>query len=924
METRLIIIDGNSLINRAYYAMQRPMITKEGIYTQGIYGFLRMLQKIEKEHPAGYIAVAFDMKAPTFRHKEYDDYKAGRKSMPPELAMQMPLLKEVLDAMRIKRVELEGYEADDLIGTIAKWGETQGLAPLIITGDRDELQLASDLTTVMITRKGISRFDLFDRQAMIDHYGFGPDQFIDLKGLMGDASDNIPGLPGVGEKTATKLILEFGSVESLLQNTDKLKGKLKENVEDNAQLAVMSKRLATIDRDAPLELNKEDFKWEEPDKAALLALYKKLEFTSFIRDLHADGADPAAGGIALAADGAQADGNAPAQGGAPRQTPAEALAKIKTRRIWRIDDADGIAALGKAFDGSVILKTCGNTGAIGTAREAGAALTSAAFLAGDDLYYLALDGEDGPALKETLAALIKEKKPAFGGDDLKADYLRLMSLGLSEFETAFDTSIAEYVIDPSKSDYSIPVLAKEYFAYDLVTDADTQDTQLSFIADPDAEAKQKEAETAQAAAWCVLCRLVAGLQDETIAAEGLEKVYRDVELPLIQVMASMEYVGFAADAATLRTIGDGINARVDELTAQIYELAGEEFNIKSPAQLGPILFEKLGLPAGKKTKKGYSTSADILESLADRHPIIPAILEYRSLTKLTGTYIDGLLPLIREDGRIHAHFNQTITATGRISSSDPNLQNIPVRQELGRTVRKAFVPGGEDRILMGADYSQIELRVLAHMSGDEALIDAFNRGEDIHRATAAHVLGIPEDEITPAERSRAKAVNFGVIYGMSAFGLSSNLHITRKEADSYIKDYFAKHGKVKAFMDEQVALAKEQGYVTTILGRKRYIKEINASQYMVRQLGERLAMNSPIQGSAADIIKIAMVNIYRALQPYKSRLILQVHDELIIETYKDEESQIRDLLRETMEGAMDLAVKMSVDLNEGENWYVLK
>ena len=902
MDNRLIIIDGNSLINRAYYAMQRPMITKDGIYTQGIFGFLRMLQKIEKEHPAGYIAVAFDMKAPTFRHKEYEDYKAGRKKMPPELAMQMPLLKDVLDAMKIKRVELEGYEADDLIGTMAKWGEEEGLEPLIITGDRDELQLASDKTTVMITRKGISQFDLFDRQAMVDKYGFGPDQFIDLKGLMGDTSDNIPGLPGVGEKTATKLILEYGSVEGLLENTDKLKGKLKENVEDNAQLAVMSKRLATIDTHAPIELNKEDFRWEEPDYAALLAIYKKLEFTSFIRDLHASGAEIA---------------EESPEGTADLPVPSEVLEKVS---VHRIDAADDFAALEQALkahaEEGVVLKTFGDTGAIGMASEKTEALTAAAFLAGDDLYYVVLDGTER---KEKLAALLQETV-RFGGDDLKQDYLRLMSLGLEVFETAYDTSIAEYVLDPSKSDYSIPVLAKEYFSYDLADEKTfaAANAQLDLFTDPHTAMMER------AKAWCVLCRLVAAAQAEKISAEGLEKVYRDVELPLIPVMASMEYLGFTADADTLKSIGDGISARIDELTQQIYDLAGEEFNIKSTQQLGPILFEKLGLPAGKKTKKGYSTSADILEGLIDQHDIIPAILEYRSLTKLMGTYIDGLLPLIRDDGRIHAHFNQTITATGRISSSDPNLQNIPVRNELGRTIRKAFVPGGEDRILMGADYSQIELRVLAHMSGDPALIESFNNGEDIHRATAARVLGIPEDQITPNERSRAKAVNFGVIYGMSAFGLSSNLHITRKEADQYIKDYFAKHEKVKEYMDTQVALAKDQGYVTTILGRKRYIKEIHASQFMVRQMGERLAMNSPIQGSAADIIKIAMVNIYKALMPYKSRLILQVHDELIIETYKDEEPVIKELLRETMEGAMDLAVKMSVDLNEGDNWYVLK
>ncbi len=906
MEDRFIIIDGNSLINRAYYAMQRPMITREGIYTQGLFGFLRMLHKLQKDYPYGYIGVAFDRKEPTFRHKMYDSYKEGRRPMPPELQMQMPLLKEILKAMGICCVEMAGWEADDIIGTLAAKGEAQGLAPLIITGDKDALQLATKKTQVLITKKGISDFDLFDEQAMVDVYGLTPAQFIDLKALMGDKSDNYPGIPGVGETTATKLLLQFGSLENLLDHTQELKGKLRERVENNVELARLSKTLATIATEVPLEESLEDFKKQEPHGEALLALYQKLEFNSFIRELDLQG-------VVL-------------EDSKPSSLAQDYEKRLAAVELVLIQDPAGLQVLQQALASNpapVGLVTQGNLQAIGTAEEQEEALTALGLLCQDQFYYVPLPRtEAGQQQKKALGALLQSHMAqglAFGGADIKQDYVALMSLGLEDFHTAYDTEVAQYVIDPGRHGYAWPLLAKEYLGVDVEKDLpEGTSVQMDLFGDPVQEQAKESCRKA------VVAQAIAKEQQDILEKEELLQVYEQVELPLIPVMAALEYTGFACNKDTLKTIGEGIQQRVETLTQDIYALAGEEFNIKSPQQLGVILFEKLGLPAGKKTKKGYSTGADILEKNADKHPIVPLILEYRTLTKLQGTYIEGLLPLVREDGRIHAHFNQTIAATGRISSSDPNLQNIPVRQELGRQIRRAFVPGGEDRILLSADYSQIELRILAHMSQDPVLIKAFQEGEDIHRATAANVLGVPPEDITPLERSQAKAINFGVIYGMSAFGLSSNLGITRKEAGEYIDEYFGKHAQVKAFMDDQVAQGKAQGFVSTLMGRKRYIKEINASNFMVRQAGERLAMNSPIQGTAADIIKLAMIRIWEALKPYRSRLILQVHDELIIETYKEEEQVIRPLLQKTMEEAMALDVPLLVDLGEGNTWFDLK
>ena len=885
MGEKIVIIDGNSLINRAYYAMQRPMITREGIYTQGIYGFLNMLGKIRDDYAPEYLTVAFDLKAPTFRHLEYKDYKAGRKPMPPELAMQMPVLKDVLGAMNIPILELEGFEADDIIGTVARLGEEKGLEPLIVTGDKDALQLATDVTKVLITKKGVTDFELFDHDKMIERYNLTPVQFIDLKGLMGDSSDNIPGIPGVGEKTGIKLLEQFGSIENMLANTEQIEREsLRNKVEENAQLAIMSKQLATINRFVPIEFEFESLREEEPDYDRLIELYQKLEFNSFLKKL-----------------------KMPA--GETEKTENAVPLQVEKAIIRDPEELDALTALtGK----EVFIKVFGDYGHVRKPEMQGI------FLMDEKRAFCVDCLQISP---EEAVQTVNHLNLSLSGHDIKDDVFSLMSYGMTDFDISFDTAIAEYVLDVSRSKYDLKTLALEKLHQDIPD-------QNEFVAGS-GQIDMFSDNTAAYLDYGVLLgsitMAVRRCQETEIEEKSLAKVLYDVELPLVEVLASMEVSGVRADKKFIDEFGLQLKEKIQLLELQIYDLAGTQFNINSPVQLGEILFEKLQLPSGKKTKRGYSTSADILEKIKDKHPIVPAVLEYRNLSKLNSTYVEGLKPLIASDGRIHAHFQQTVTATGRISCTEPNLQNIPIRQELGRKLRNAF-EAEEGYTLVGADYSQIELRVLAHLSQDESLIDAFNNGEDIHRMTASRVLGIPADQITVADRSRAKAVNFGVIYGMSGFGLSEELNITRKEAEDYIKEYFKKHEKVKAYMDRQIAGAKETGYSETILGRKRAIHEITASAYMVRQLGERLAMNSPIQGSAADIIKLAMLKVYRELKEKHpaARLILQVHDELIIEVPDSELEEVKELLVRNMESAMNLSVKLAVETNTGHTWYDLK
>lgn len=893
MENRIVIIDGNSLINRAYYAMQRPMITKEGMYTQGIFGFLNMLLKIFDDYDPGYMAVAWDRKTPTFRHEAYDEYKAGRRKMPAELAMEMPVMKEILGAMGIRNLETDGFEADDIIGTVAKMSEAEGLEPLIITGDKDALQLTSDRTHVLITRKGISEFDLYDPEKMKERYELTPEQFIDLKGLMGDQSDNLPGIPGVGEKTGIKLLKQFGSVANLLAHTDEISGaKLRQKVEENAQLALMSRKLAEIRTNVPLDVSPADLKIGEPDSGKLMDLFTKLEFSRFLKRFTEMGMIAGAG--------------------AEEEEEAEESSFL--RHLIRTDE--DLNMLEKLEPGTeVVLKVFGNHDHVNPPLDHGAAL-----LAGTEYWYVSFDG--APDREEMLIRLFNEKRFRFTGSDLVSDYYTLLRKGMDHPVTAFDTQVAEYVLDPSRSDYSPSVLSVQYLHAELQTEEAFREAS----GQTDLFGSSDEAYADYGFALCRALLRIRKRQEKALAEDpDLQKMAEEIEFPLIAVLASMEAVGIQVQSEVLKRIGEALSAEVDGLEGEIYELCGEVFNINSPKQLGDILFEKLGLPAGKKTKRGYSTSADVLEKLRPKYPVVRLILQYRTLTKLRSTYVEGLRPLIGPDGRIRAHFQQTVAATGRLSCTEPNLQNIPVRQAMGRQLRKAFVAGTGYEFI-GADYSQIELRILAHLSGDENLIGAFNNGEDIHRTTAARVFNKAYDEVTSEDRSRAKAVNFGVIYGMSGFGLSEEIHVTRKQAEQYIDDYFAKHPKVKAFMDEAIQSCREKGYARTLFGRRRYIREIQSSNFMTRNLGERLAMNSPIQGTAADIIKIAMIRVYERIrrENLSSRLVLQIHDELIIQTAEGEEEQVKTLLRECMEQAAEMKVALLVDMNQGESWYELK
>ena len=880
---RLVIIDGNSLVNRAYYAIQRPMITKDGTYTQGIYGFLSMLQKIRADYKPTHMLVAYDRKAPTFRHKEYTEYKAGRRKMPPELAMQLPILKEILAAMGIFQYETDGFEADDIIGTTAQMSEDAGLEAFVITGDRDALQLATDKTSVIITKKGITEFKLYDDAAMKEEYGFDHEQFIDYKALRGDASDNIPGIPGVGEKTAIKLVQQFGSLENLINKLQEVENeKLRAKIEEGAQSALMSKRLATIIKNVPVDYKITDLKIGEQDNDELIRIFSRLEFKTYLSKL-------------------LKEMNSSPQAEKGSISTAESV-DVSIPEVRIAAESDIKAAFTSE---SLIIDVLSDENHVGEIS-----FKRAEILAENGCFVVE------PALEEAFIKAVSGSKTTLRGFDLGRVYYYLSSKGadIGGLDTKFDCALARYVISPSTKAPSLAELILETFHVNIALEP--QQMSLFDTAPDHRNVGMKLA----------YIDALEKVQRRTIAQEGLETVLYKIELPLCKVLASMEKEGFPVDRKQLIVFGSALKDSIAKLEKEIYDLAGEKFNINSPQQLGTVLFEKLGLTSGKKTQKGYSTSAEILEKIREEHPVVPKILEYRTLTKLNGTYVDGMLPLIAPDGKIHAHFQQTVTATGRISCTEPNLQNIPVRTELGRQLRKAFIAGDKEHVLVGADYSQIELRVMAHMSGDEELIEAFSGGHDIHKETAAKVFNVPLEEVTPQLRSNAKAVNFGVIYGMSGFGLAEELTISRKQAEKYIKDYFERFKGVKAFMDKQVADCKKSGSVRTLYGRKRAIPEINASQYMVRQLGERLAMNSPIQGTAADIIKIAMVKVYDALaEKYPdSRLILQIHDELIIQAPKKDAEGVAKLLKECMESSADLKVRLIAEENTADNWYDLK
>ena len=850
----LVILDSNSLLNRAFFALP-PMTNTVGQPTGAIFGFTTMLFRIMDELKPDYIAAAFDKSKLNFRHNQFADYKAGRKPMPDELRQQFEPAKELLRAFHIGIFEIEGYEADDIIGTISKRYEGEELEVIIYTGDRDALQLVSEHTRVMFTRRGVTEVDDYTVEALKEKYGLTPSGIIDLKGLMGDASDNIPGVPGVGEKTALKLLHEYGTVEKVLENIDNISGKkLKENLESHKEDAIMSKQLATIDRNVPIEAELEDMRLKDENTAKLRELFTEFGFKSLMNKIK-EGAGEASHETELPELNMKPDINS-------------IVEKAKTEK--RLDFV-------LAYDNK---------------EHSGIIASGACFVSKDDIHKLKAALKDESIVKNT-----------YGG---KSIYNLIKRNGMELNGLDFDGEIAAYLLNPSESSYSMGELIYRYAGITIAED--------------------KSNGNQVAALFVEKLPVIKEAMLKEIGRLDMEKLFYDIEMPLVDTLSDMEVNGFKVDRKTLEDMGDELGKEISNLTSDIYNLAGEEFNINSPKQLGVILFEKLNLPVIKKTKTGYSTDAEVLEELSSQHEIVEKILSYRGLVKLKSTYTDGLISCIGEDGRIHSTFNQTVTATGRISSTDPNLQNIPIKMEQGRRIRKAFVPSSEEYVIMSADYSQIELRVLAHISGDESFIDAFRKGQDIHTRTASEVFGMPLDEVSHEMRSRAKAVNFGIMYGLSDFGLARDLKISRKESKSYIENYFRRCKKIKEYLDSAVEEGKKNGFVRTLMNRIRYIPEINSSNHNTRGFGERLAMNTPIQGTAADIIKIAMVRVDNMLkqQGFKSKLILQVHDELILEVHRNEIEQVRKLLKEQMEGAVRLSVPMNVDINWGENWYEAK
>jgi len=887
-----VLIDGSSIAFRAFFAM--PTLTNAaGMHTNAVYGFATMLLKLIEEEKPTHMLVAFDAGKVTFRHEGYEDYKGGREKTPPELSEQFPLIKELLDALGVAHYELEHYEADDIIGTLSRIAEEAGRETLIVTGDKDMLQLVSDRVTVAITRKGISEVERYTPDKVREKYGLEPRQIIDLKGLMGDPSDNLPGIPGVGEKTALKLLREYGSVENVLANAANLKGKMRENVERHREDALLSKKLATIFREVPLDRGEAEIAFNGWDRHKLAAVMKKLGFRSLMERLGLNdaGAEPADG----AAGAEQAE---PVELRIVRHTPATAGEL----------DAD---ALRRAE--SVLIETAGE-------NPHQAALLGVAIAIGDAVHVLDPDALRSPGASAVREWLADPERPKTGYDLHKA----ALVLGWDGMELdgyGFDVLLAAYLLDPTGGGDDISSLAAKYGLPPVRSDDDVYGKGAKFAV-PDAETL-----AGHLARKCDTIRRIAPLQQRELERLGMRRLYHELEQPLSRVLCGMERQGVAVDADELEAIGRELERQIADLISAIYRLAGTEFNLNSPKQLGEILFEKLGLPARKKTKTGYSTDAEVLEELEPYHEIVGLILKYRLLSKLQSTYIEGLLKEIRrETGKVHTYYRQTIAATGRLSSQFPNLQNIPIRIEEGRRIRKAFVPSEPGWYILAADYSQIELRVLAHISGDERLKEAFRSGMDIHTKTAMDVFGVPADQVDANMRRQAKAVNFGIVYGISDYGLATNLKIPRKQAAAFIEQYFAVFRGVRRYMDDIVEQARRDGYVTTLLGRRRYLPEINASNYNLRSFAERTAMNTPIQGTAADIIKLAMVRMDEELRArgLRSRMLLQVHDELVFEVPEDELETMKELVPHVMENAIALDVPLKADVSYGKNWYEAK
>ena len=847
---KLMILDGNSMANRAFYGV-RMLNAPDGTPTNAVFGFASILQKLLDEQKPDAVCVSFDLKAPTFRHERYDGYKAKRKPMPEELAVQMPLIKELLDAMGIRRYELEGYEADDILGTAAAKCEAQGWDCLIVTGDKDSLQLVSDSTTVcnVKTRMGQTETILYTPQRFFEEYGFEPKLMVDLKALMGDASDNIPGVPGIGEKSAMELLRRFGGLEQVYESIDvpEIKPAARKKLLEGRESADMSYWLATIMRDAPLDFKPEDSLWNRDYKSELYALLKRLGFNKFIEKW------------GVAPD--ESSHNESSASALPRLVIEDAAAMAALTESLAV--AQSVAVL--SLDGLDRLELCD-----------GRQVCEAAWATAGEEYNALLRRLFSPEVKKI-------------GHNVKELFGLLKAEGLPLEGFVFDAALAEYLLDATAGDYALPRLSQKYF------DGEIDGAQAVYMLYPELDKRLRELE--------------------------MDRLYYDVELPLCAVLADMEQAGFLVDRAALYQFGESMNGDIESLQNQIWNIAGREFNINSPKQLGEVLYEDMKLPYGKKTKTGWSTNADSLEKLKGRYPIADCVLDYRTLTKLKSTYADGLLKVIDPDGRIRTRFQMTVTATGRLSSTEPNLQNIPVRKKQGAQIRRMFVaPAG--MVLVDADYSQIELRLLAHISGDKTMQEAFLSGEDFHAVTASHVFSVPLEEVTPAMRSSAKAVNFGIVYGISAFSLAQDIGVSQWEAKEYMDAYMDKYHGVRDYMKAIVEKAKADGYVSTLFGRRRYLPELKSSNFNMRSFGERVALNMPIQGTAADVIKIAMVNVHRRLKAEKlrARLILQVHDELIVECPEEERETVERLLKEEMERAAELTVPLTAEVSSGKSW----
>ena len=910
MSKKIVLIDGHSILNRAFYGI--PELTNsQGLHTNAVYGFLNILFKLLDEENADYLTVAFDVKQPTFRHEMYKEYKGTRKGMPEELREQVPLMKKVLEAMNIRIIEKPGYEADDILGTIAKKCESEGLEVSVVSGDRDLLQLASDHIKIRIpkTKRTGTEIEDYNTKDVVEKYGIKPEQVIDMKALMGDTADNIPGVPSIGEKTALKILDAFQTLENAYEHIEEVTpNRAKEALRNNYDLAQLSKVLATIKTDCELEYSLEEATFDNIYNEQAFQVMKELEFKSILKRFDCEAVSSNENveehftKVVSMKDAKEIFKELEENQDNQDFVIGFQMFKQKSSEYSVEEDGqfsfpgleekiqESIYGISLSYEGKEGLKTC----YISTEKE----ITST---------YL-LDKLAGLSMKGFVSVL-----------DLKELLFKLPVDGLrnGEHDPYFDCKVAAYLLNPLKDSYEYDDIARDYVALTVPSYAD-------YFGKADLKAAmEKEQEFLKYVCYSAYIPMKAYRElSEQLKKADMDTLYYEIELPLVTTLYDMEVRGVHVNKEELVQYGQRLGERIVQLESEIYEMVGEKFNINSPKQLGVILFEKMNMPFAKKTKTGYSTSADILDKLRCEHPVIDKILEYRQLTKLKSTYADGLAGYIKEDGRIHGKFNQTITATGRISSTEPNLQNIPIRMELGKEIRKVFVPK-DGYVFLDADYSQIELRVLAHMSGDETLIEAYREGQDIHRLTASQVFHIPIDDVTSRDRSNAKAVNFGIVYGISGFGLGQDLNISKKEAESYIKKYFATYPKIKEFMDQLVETGKEKGYVETIYHRIRPIPELKSSNFMQRSFGERIAMNSPIQGTAADIIKIAMVRINEKLKRLnlRSQLILQVHDELLIETHKDEIDQVKQILHDEMFHAANMSVPLEVDVQQGDNWY---